>query len=147
LLQVTNAQGYRTGRYLSAHSLPDLSNGILKPLWVRDDYVGSPHSGARVADLNGDGKDEVLGGTVVGPDGKILFRAPISGSIDSILTADVRPDIPGLEVIPLEDGGAIGLFPPNNIFYRAANRLYKYFFRGGNRIFLYNTERHLVKSL
>jgi hypothetical protein len=146
LLQSSNAQGYRIGRFLSAYAINDLTNGILKPLWERDDYVGSLHSGARTADLDGDGRDEVLGGTVVGPDGKILLRMPITGTIDSILVADVRLDLPGLEVVALEEGGTIGIVPPTNIFYRAANRLYKHFFRGGNRIFLYNSERVIWAS-
>jgi hypothetical protein len=146
LLQTTNARGYRTGRYLAAYALSDLTNGNLTPLWRRDDYLGSPHSGARVADLDGDGKDEVLGGTIVGPDGKMLFRLPVTGGIDSILVADIRPDIPGLEVIALEEGGAGGILPQSNIFYRLANRVYKRFFGDGNRIFLYNNERVIWTS-
>jgi hypothetical protein len=141
LLQATNSWGYRVGKYLSAYALSDLKEGNLKLLWARDDYVGSPHSGARVADLDNDGRDEVLGGTIVSPDGDIKLRVPIIGSIDSIVAADIRPDLPGLEVVALEEGGINGIFQPTNIFHRAANRAYKYFFGGGNRVFLYNKEK------
>lgn len=116
LLQATNAQGYRMGRYLAAYSIDDLKEEHYQALWNRDDFLACAHNGARVADLNGDGKDEVLGGTIVGADGTILFRIPIVGHIDSIFVADVRPDIPGLEVVALEEGG-------------------------GNRVFLYNYEQ------
>jgi hypothetical protein len=146
LLQATNARGFRMGRYLAAYALTDLTTGIMKPLWRRDDYVGSPHSGARVADLDGDGKDEILGGTLVGPEGKILLRLPLAGGIDSILVADVRPDIRGLEVIALEEGGSKGIFRRSNRFFRTANRLYRRFFQSGNRIFLYNKERVIWSS-
>ncbi len=73
---------------------------ITKPLWRRDDFLANAHNGARVADLDGDGQDEVLGGTIVAPDGKVLSRIPLKGHIDSLFVADVRPDIPGLEEDP-----------------------------------------------
>jgi FG-GAP-like repeat len=146
LLQATNAQGFRRGRYLAAYALNDLTNGVLNPLWERNDYVGSPYSGARVADLDGDGKDEVLGATVVGPDGKVLLRVPVTGDIDSILVADIRPDVPGLEVVALEEGGHGRILPHSNPFFRTANRLYRRFFPDGNRIFLYNNERVIWAS-
>lgn len=97
LLQATNAKGCRMGRYLAAYSFDDLMRGgSVKPLWTRDDFVPNAHNGARVVDLNGDGKDEVLGGTILSPDGRILFRIPLKGHIDSIFAADVRPDTPGI---------------------------------------------------
>ena len=117
LLQTTNAEGYRMGRYLAAYSLDELRlQENPQPLWTRDDFVANAHNGARVADLNQDGRDEVLGGTIVSPDGKILVEIPLKGHLDSIFVADVRPDIPGLEVVGLEEGG-------------------------GDRVFLYNHEK------
>ena len=116
LLQATNATGYRVGRYLAAYAVEDLKKAHYTPLWQRDDFLACAHNGARVADLDGDGKDEVLGGTIVSPDGNILFAIPLKGHIDSIYAYDLRPDIPGLEVVALEEGG-------------------------GNRIFLYNARR------
>jgi hypothetical protein len=109
LLQATNADGYRLGRYLAAYALDDLKTGDFKPLWTQNNFFGPAHSGARVADLDGDGKDEVLGGTIVSPEGKILFAVPMKRNatrphLDSIFVADVRPDIPGLEVVALEEG-------------------------------------------
>ena len=119
LLQATNAEDYRLGRYLAAYAVEDLQDP--QPLWTRDDFHGPAHNGARVADLDGDGKHEVLGGTLISADGKLLFKTPIKQNakrphIDSIYAADVRPDIPGLEVVALEEGG-------------------------DNRIFLYNRDR------
>ncbi len=113
LLQATNADGYRMGRYIAAFSLGDLENSNITPLWQRDDFLACAHNGARVADLDGDGRDEVLGGTIIGPDGDALTRVPLKGHIDSIFVYDVRPDLDGLEVVALEEGG-------------------------GNRVFLYN---------
>jgi len=104
LLQATNAKGYRMGRFLAAWAWQDLIRPKGKPLWQRDDFLACAHNGARLADLDGDGRDEVLGGTIVSSKGKILYRIPLTGHIDSIYAADVRPDIPGLEVVALEEG-------------------------------------------
>jgi len=104
LLQATNASGYRTGRYVAAYAVESLETGKHEPLWQRDDFVSCAHNGARVADLNGDGRDEILGATVLGPDGKLLVRLDVVGHIDSIFVADVRPDLSGLEVVMLEEG-------------------------------------------
>ncbi|NES78364.1 MULTISPECIES: FG-GAP-like repeat-containing protein [unclassified Okeania] len=117
LLQTTNSEGYRTGVFLAAYAIDDLlKKEDPQPLWTRDDFVASAHNGARVADLNADGKDEVLGGTLISPDGEILIQISLKGHIDAIFVADVRPDIPGLEVVALEEGG-------------------------GNRVFLFNSDR------
>ena len=121
LLQTTNPEGYRMGRYLAAYPLDELiAQPTTPPLWTRDDFLPNAHNGAKVVDLDGDGKDEVLGGTIIAPDGKVLFKLPIelkrSPHLDALFVADVRPDIPGLEVVALEEGGA-------------------------NRIFLYNRDR------
>jgi hypothetical protein len=127
LLQATNAQGYRLGRYLAAYSIKDLLQADSpQPLWTRDDFLPAAHSGAKVADLDGDGRDEVLGGTLISPQGKVLVRLPLQlqqrPHLDSIFVADVRPDLPGLEVVALEEGTN----PSNG---------------KGNRIFLYNRDR------
>jgi hypothetical protein len=104
LLQATNKDGYRTGRYMAAWTYKELiANG--KPLWTTDKFVSCAHNGARIADLNGDGKDEVLGATIFSPEGEELVRAVASGwHMDSVFVADARPDIDGLEVIMLEEG-------------------------------------------
>lgn len=105
LLQATNRDGYRMGRYVAAYAAEDLQQGLLTPLWQRDDFVACAHNGARVADLDGDGRDEVIGGTILGPDGEVRSRIPVAGHIDSVFVYDVRPELPGLEVVALEEGG------------------------------------------
>ncbi len=121
LLQTTNAKGYRMGSYIAAYAIDELlKTDNPQPLWTRNDFLANAHNGARVADLNGNGLDEVLGGTIVSPQGEILIKIPLKGHIDSIFVANVRPDIPGLEVVALEDGG------------EGKKR---------NRVFLYNTEK------
>lgn len=116
LLQATNSDGYRVGHMLAAYAFEDLRAGNYSPLWVRDDFLPCAHNGARIADLDGDGRDEVLGGTILSPEGEQTVRIPLKGHIDSIFVQDVRPDLPGLEVVALEEGGG----------------------KDGNRVFLYN---------
>jgi len=104
LLQATNKDGYRMGRYLAAFSFESLRDGG-KPLWTTEAFVSCAHNGARLADLDGDGLDEVLGATILGPDGRELSRAAkFRGHMDSVFVADVRPEKPGLEVVLLEEG-------------------------------------------
>lgn len=127
LLQATNNQGYRVGHHIAAYALDQLKSGATTPLWQRADFTTCAHNGARVADLDGDGRDEVLGGTMVGYDGEFRTKIPLRGHIDSIFAYDVRPDIPGLEVVALEEGGSTKE-------------------EGGNRIFVYNAERVIWNS-
>jgi hypothetical protein len=148
LLQATNADGYRMGRYLAAYALDDLIEGKIKPMWQRDDFLANAHNGARVADLDGDGRDEVLGGTIISPQGKILFQIPliensdpVRNHIDSIFVGNIVPEIPGLEVLALEEGGGRRILPNSNIVLRAINYFYNRIFPSGNRVFLYNHER------
>ncbi len=144
LLQATNAEGYRMGRYLAAYSIDDLlQEKNPEPLWTRDDFIPNAHSGARIADLDGDGKDEVLGGTIVSSQGNILFELPIGlqqrPHIDSIYVADVRPDIPGLEVVALEEGlHHKAIFSSNNPISKLTNRIINHLTKRGERVFLYN---------
>jgi len=104
LLQTTNARGYRMGRYLAAYAVQDLLDGK-PPLWTRNDFVGCAHAGARLADLDADGRDEVLGAMILSAQGKVLARAvEFRGHIDSVFVADVQPQRKGLEVVLLEEG-------------------------------------------
>ena len=104
LLQATNKSGYRTGRYLAAYRFDDLVRDG-QPLWTTDEFVSCAHNGARLADLDGDRRDEVLGATIFSPDGRLLAQAALfRGHMDSLFVADVRPDLPGLEVVLLEEG-------------------------------------------
>jgi hypothetical protein len=116
LLQATNQDGYRTGRYLAAYRAEDLLAGG-EPLWTTDRFASCAHNGARLADITGDGRDEILGETIWSADGQLLVRATdYRGHMDAVFVANVRPDLPGLEVILLEEGsnyvqvlGATGL--------------------------------------
>ena len=104
LLQATNKTGYRTGKYLAAYAAADLMRGG-KPLWTTERFVSCAHNGARLADITGDGRDEVLGATLFSADGRLLAEAAeFRGHIDSLFVADVRADLPGLEVVLLEEG-------------------------------------------
>ncbi len=104
LLQATNESGYRTGKYLAAYAYKTLIRGE-RPLWTTDGFVSCAHNGARLADITGDGRDEVLGATIFGADGKSFARAaPFRGHMDSVFVAAVQPKLPGLEVILLEEG-------------------------------------------
>jgi len=144
LLQATKAEGYRMDSYLAAYSLDDLRlQENPQPLWTSDDFVGNAHNGVRVADLDRDGRDEVLGGTIISPEGEILTQIPLEGHIDSLFVADIRPDIEGLEVVALEEGGQDeNLLQARNIITRIVNKIARPFLRiKRNRIFLYNHEK------
>jgi hypothetical protein len=126
------------GRYLAAYSLTDLIvDESPTPLWTRDDFIANAHNGARIADLDGDGKDEILGGTIVGATGEVLLEIPLRGHIDSLFVADVRPDIPGLEVIALEEGPTDRLLAGDNPFVWRVNDFWNRL-HSRNRIFLFN---------
>jgi Rhamnogalacturonan lyase family 11, C-terminal domain/FG-GAP-like repeat len=116
LLQATNAAGYRMGRFLAAYGLDELlrDGRAASPLWARDDFLANAHNGARIADLDGDGRHEVLGGDLIAPDGKRLFGLSVEKHLDSLFVADVRPDLPGLEVVALEEGGPQRVFLYNH---------------------------------
>ena len=114
LLQATNKSGYRMGKYIAAFAADSLDG---EPLWETAGYLGCAHTGARVADIDGDGKDEVLGATVVDDDGRITSPCPVRGHLDSIFVYDVVPERPGLEVIALEEGG------PQRVFLFSKDRL------------------------
>lgn len=111
ILQATNKDGYRVGRYVAAYAIDKLDG---EPLWTDDHFGALAHGPLRVADLNRDGRDEVIGFTILGPDGAPTpwnyppisedYAGGASFHIDSIFIYDVRPDVPGLEVVLLEEG-------------------------------------------
>ena len=116
ILQATNANGYRMGRYLAAYPAEALDG---EPLWRTDAYLGCAHNGIRIADIDGDGRDEVLGATVIDDDGTLHRVVPVRGHLDSIFVYDVLPDRPGLEVVALEEGGKDG----NRVFLFGKTKL------------------------
>jgi hypothetical protein len=104
LLQATNKDGYRMGKFLAAYSVAGVAHAA-EPLWQTDGFIGCAHNSARLADLDGDGRDEVLGATILAPDGTLVAQAiPDRYHMDSVFVADVCPDKPGLEVVLLEEG-------------------------------------------
>lgn len=104
LLQATNLEGYRTGRFLAAYSYEALV-AEEEPLWTSDSFESCAHNGARLSDLDGDGRDEVLGGQIVSAAGEVIAEpADFEGHMDSVFVNEVVPDLPGLEVVLLEEG-------------------------------------------
>lgn len=111
VLQTTNAKGYRVAHYLAAYPVDGLDG---PPLWRNDCFGALAHGPVRVADLDGDGRDEICGSTILNPDGTgtAWSYPPIhtenaggaSFHIDSLFVADIRPEIPGLEAVLLEEG-------------------------------------------
>ena len=150
LLQATNRSGYRMGRFLAAYSYQHLVAGR-DPLWATDQFVSCAHNAARLADITGDGRDEVLGVTILSPDGKVLTRAaPYRGHMDSVFVADVRRDIPGLEVILLEeDSNHVQLLGAKGPIWRAhfkrqepQNAVLGRFGAGSDEIFIWCRSRY-----
>ncbi len=124
VLQATNKDGYRLGRYVSAFALNKLEQGNYDPLWSTSDFLACAHNGFRVADLDGDGRDEIISGCIIAPDGREIFRIPnLDGHLDSVFIADVKPDIPGLEVVTLEEGAnRVFLFGINGMIWISDNK-------------------------
>lgn len=150
LLQATNKDGYRMGKFLAAYATKDLLAGK-KPLWETDKFVSCAHNGARLADLNGDGRDEVLGVTIFSPDGKLITRAIADRyHADSVFVADVQPKRKGLEVVMLEEGAnqvqVIGLGGPiwRNHFKKQEpqNAAVGRFKKGSDEIFIWCRSRY-----
>jgi hypothetical protein len=119
LLQATNEKGYRMGRFLAAYRISDLLAGK-EALWTTDKFVSCAHNGARLADLDGDGSDEILGATIFSPQGKLLVGAsPFQGHMDSVFVADICPAKAGLEVVLLEEGSNhVQLLGPGGLIWR-----------------------------
>ena len=104
-----------------------------KTLWSYDSYIGQKHGGFRTADIDADGRDEVLGVTIIDNDGTRMndWDYPISINtvdaphIDAVHAYDVDPTIPGLEIVLLEEHwGAreklnhTALVNPNKVIWR-----------------------------
>lgn len=61
-------------------------------------YQGQGFHSIHVADLDGDGRDEILNGSIaISPDGRILWSTGL-GHGDRFYVSDIDPDRPGLEV-------------------------------------------------
>lgn len=112
---VVMARGYYTRTVLAAF---DWRNGKLTHRWTFDtssseqwkNYAGQGNHNLSVADVDGDGKDEIIyGGMVVDDDGKGLFTTEL-GHGDAMHVSDLDPTRPGLELYriqePFSDAGA-----------------------------------------
>ncbi|WP_027256117.1 hypothetical protein [Leisingera aquimarina] len=77
-------------------------------LWHADDWWGVEHSIARTLDLNGDGRDEVLGPVLLDHEGRTLQSAARDGTrmdaFDSLAVGDLLAE-PGLEIALAEQHG------------------------------------------
>jgi hypothetical protein len=110
--QETDKAGYVRDNLQAAFKISDLltDGATAQPLWRTENFVSLSHGPARVVDINGDGRDEVVGATILGADGQILYSADIGNTsfphIDSLAVDDIVPDRPGLEVVIPEERGA-----------------------------------------
>lgn len=93
----------------------DPSNGLYEGYW------GTAHGPFMAADVDDDGKDEVVGGNLVDDDGTVVDLAYPRGwlsyavstaymdHLDAINIGDFRPDLPGLEWVVTEEDHSSGV--------------------------------------
>jgi rhamnogalacturonan endolyase len=106
---VIMCRGYYTRTVLSAWNWRD---GSLSHVWTFDSDDGTPGNRAyrgqgnhnlRVADVDGDGRDEIVyGACVIDDNGKGLYTTGL-GHGDAIHLSDIDPDRPGLEVFDIHE--------------------------------------------
>jgi rhamnogalacturonan endolyase len=103
---VVMCRGYYTRTFLVAW---DLVDGKLKQRWVFDsnvegkDYAGQGNHQLSVADVDEDGKDEIVyGGMVVDDNGKGLYTTKL-GHGDAMHVSDLDPSNPGLELVRIQE--------------------------------------------
>ncbi len=101
------ARGYYTRTVLAAYNFRD---GKLTKLWTFDSdkpgnegYAGQGNHSLSVADVDDDGKDEIVyGAMVVDHDGTGLYTTGL-GHGDAMHVSDLDPDRPGLEVFQVHE--------------------------------------------
>lgn len=108
--QVTDKEDYFRDNIQAAFKIEDLlsSGATATPLWLNNRFISLSHGAAKVADIDEDGRDEVIGATILGPDGRKQHQVNIANTayphIDSIAIGDIAVDRAGLEVaIPEEN--------------------------------------------
>jgi len=101
-------RGYYTRTVIAAW---DLKNGKLSQRWVFDSdsseenrpFRGQGNHNLSVADVDGDGKDEIIYGQMTLDDnGKGLYTTRI-GHADALHVSDLDPSRPGLEVFSIQE--------------------------------------------
>ena len=100
-------RGYYTRTVITAW---DYKNGQLSKRWVFDsnmpgnaEYAGQGNHNLSVADVDGDGKDEIVYGAMcVDDNGKGLYSTGL-GHGDAQHVSDLDPSIPGLEVFGIQE--------------------------------------------
>ncbi len=104
-------RGYYTRTVLAAW---DWREGSLTSRWVFDsnnghpDYEGQGNHGISVADVDEDGKDEIVyGACAIDDDGSPLWTTGL-GHGDAMHLADIMPDRPGLEKWGIHEGNGPG---------------------------------------
>jgi hypothetical protein len=86
----------------------DPNNGIYEGYW------GQAHGPFRSADVDGDGRDEIVGGNLIQEDGEVIDLGyprdwigynsdGYTDHIDAVTIGDFRPDLPGLEWVVTEE--------------------------------------------
>lgn len=121
LPSVIMCRGYYGRTVLAAW---DFRNGKLTSRWVFDTKDGmNPYSGMgyhtiSVADVDGDGKDEIVyGSMVVDDNGKGLFTTGLKHG-DALHVGDLDPNVPGLEVFGIHENET-NLSGPGAALYNA----------------------------
>lgn len=88
---------------------------------AREGFWSPAHGPFRIADVTGDGRDEVVGGNMVLPDGRVVdlgysrewvrYRdAGFMDHLDAVAIGPVLPDRPGVEWVVTEEGHVSGHF-------------------------------------
>ena len=103
---VVMCRGYYGRSVLAAW---DWKNGKLVQRWVFDtnngypDFAGQGNHNLTAADIDGDGKDEIIYGQMtVDDDGKGMYTTGI-GHADALHVSDLDPEHPGLEVFSTQE--------------------------------------------
>ncbi|MBO5227833.1 MAG: hypothetical protein J6B39_02425, partial [Lachnospiraceae bacterium] len=107
---VVMCRGYYTRAYLVAY---DFVDGKLQKVWSFDSNdegngaaAGQGNHSVAVADVDMDGKDEIIyGGAAIDHDGKLMYSTGL-GHGDAQHTGDLIPARPGLEVFSVHENGS-----------------------------------------
>lgn len=104
-------RGYYAKTVLAAW---DFRHGQMTLRWVFDttngypSYEGQGNHNLSVADVDADGKDEIIyGSCTIDDDGKGFYSTGL-GHGDALHVSDMDPDRPGLEVLAVHEGGGNG---------------------------------------